>query len=411
VRAVIRASDPGLLLAASVDRDPLPPGLLNVVAAGKAARPMLDALLQKSGDRVRDVAVGSGGHPVPDEASVEAGRRALAVAAGARSRGEWLVVLLSGGASAMLEVPAAGVTLADLAATTQLLLTSGLPIAQMNAVRKHLSAIKGGQLGAVAGRTVTYALSDVHAPVEDDPSVIGSGPTVADASTYRGALDALDRAGVAERLPPQVREWLSAGASGAHPETPKPGDARLSESRFHIAGNRQTVVTAAAAEARARGYGVTTIERAIVGETRDAAKGFIDAAPRGDRPAALIGAGETTVTLPPQGPVRPGGRNQEFTLAAARRLADLAPAVFVSAGTDGIDGGTDAAGAFADDTTLRRAAAAGFDIDRVLREHASHDFFARLDDLLVTGPTGTNLGDLQVLLLGTTAGAVRSLGA
>jgi len=360
---------------------------------------MLDALVRAHGDRVRDVAIGNGGHPVPDAASVEAGLRALAVANAARLRGEWLIVLLSGGASAMMELPVDSVTLDELAATTRVLLASGLPIAQMNAVRKHLSAIKGGQLGAEARRTMTYALSDVHAPVENDPSVIGSGPTVADASTYQDAIDALERANLSVRVPSAVREWLAAGAAGTHAETPKPGDDRLRDSHVFIAGDRRTVVTAAAAEARSRGYDVTTIERPIVGEARDAAKAFIEAAPRGGRPTALIGGGETTVTLPADGPVGRGGRNQEFALAIARALPPLAPAVFVSAGTDGIDARTDAAGAFADDTTLRRAAAVGVEIDAALQAHASYDVFARLDDLLVTGPTGTNLGDVQVLLL------------
>ena len=361
---------------------------------------MLDALLRAEGERVRDVAIGSGGHPVPDDASVDAGRRALAVADAARARGEWLVVLLSGGASAMLEVPADGLTLDDIAGTTRLLLASGLPIASMNAVRKHLSSIKGGRLAQAAGQTATYALSDVHAPIEDDPSVIGSGPTVADASSYRDAIDALDRAGLTPRLPQAVRAWLSDGGAGAHPETPKPGDALLRQSSFVVIGNRRTVVNAAAAEARARGYDVAIVDHAIVGEARDAAESFVKSMPRSGRPAALIGGGETTVTLPAGGGVGRGGRNQEFALAAARHLVSLAPALLVSAGTDGIDGRTDAAGAFADDTTVRRAAAAGLDIDAALREHASYDFFARLDDLLVTGPTGTNVGDLQVLLMG-----------
>jgi hydroxypyruvate reductase len=399
VRAAIRASDPGLLLQSSLHQHFLPPGPLNVVAAGKGAQPMLDALLRAHGDRIRDVATGSGGHPVPNEESVDHGRRALAAANAACSRGEWLVVLLSGGASAMMEVPADGVTLEDVASTTKLLLASGLPIAQMNAVRKHLSSIKGGQLGAAAGRTITYALSDVHAPIEDDASVIGSGPTVADASTYRDVIYALARAGLMNRAPASVRERLSAGAAGELTETPKPGDPRLEHSSFFVAGNRRTVMHAAAGEARSRGYQVVSIDRPIIGETRDAAAAFVESVPPHPRPLAVVGAGETTVTFASGGPSRPGGRNQEFALAIARRLPPLGPVVFVSAGTDGIDGRTDAAGAFSDDTTVRRAEAAGLDIDGALREHASHDFFARLDDLLVTGPTGTNLGDLQVLLM------------
>jgi glycerate 2-kinase len=372
---------------------------MNVVAAGKAAEPMLDALHRSAGDRIRETAIAIGGHPVPDDASVAAGQRALGVARRAAAKGDWLVVLLSGGASAMMEVPVPGITLEDLAATTRLLLASGLPIASMNAVRKHLSAIKGGWLGAVAGQTLTYALSDVHFPIEDDPSVIGSGPTVADESRYDDALAALARADLTERVPDAVLAWLRAGAAGQQPETPKPGDARLAHVHFVVAGNRHTVLTAAAHEARSRGYHVTTIEAPIVGEARAAAAAFAQLAAQARRPAAFIGGGETTVTLPGGVPVRPGGRNQEFALAMAGRLAALGPAVFVSAGTDGVDGRTDAAGAFSDDTTVRRAESAGLDIAAALIAHTSHDFFARLDDLLITGPTRTNLGDIQVMLL------------
>ena len=355
--------------------------------------------MRTNGDRVRDVAIGSGGHPLPNDASVEAGRRALAAAAGARSRGEWLVVLLSGGASAMLEVPADGLTVQDVSATTELLISSGLPIAAMNAVRKHLSKIKGGALGAAAERVVTYALSDVHSPIEDDPSVIGSGPTVGDASRFQDALRGIEEAGLAPRIPACARDRLAAGARGEHAETPKPGDPRLAASQFVVAGNRRTVIDAAAVEARARGYAVITAEQPVVGEARHAAESFVQLAKGQRRSVAIIGGGETTVTLPSSG-ARPGGRNQEFALAAAPGLVALAPAVLVSAGTDGIDGRTDAAGAFADDTTVRRAEAAGLDLRAALREHASYSFFARLDDLLITGPTGTNLGDVQVLLIG-----------
>ena len=360
---------------------------------------MLDALLRRHGDRVRDAAIATGGHPIPNAASVDAGRRALAIANDARARGEWLVVLLSGGASAMLEVPAEGLTLQDLDAATRLLLSSGLPIAQMNAIRKHLSAIKGGALGAAAERVVTYAMSDVHAPIEDDPSVIGSGPTVADTSTFADALSAVDTSGLTARVPVAVREWLKAGARGAQAETPKPGDDRLAASEFVVIGNRRTLIQAAAEETRARGYHVVSIEEPLFGEARDAAVRFARFAHGRSRPAAILGAGETTVTLPAAG-AKPGGRNQEFVLAAASEMVSLAPAVLVSAGSDGIDGHTDAAGAFADDTTIGRAEAAGLDVRATLRDHASYDFFARLDDLLTTGPTGTNLGDIQVLLLG-----------
>ena len=167
---------------------------LTVVAAGKAAGPMADAFTKLHGSRIRTLLVSRGSHPLPDAASVDAARRALVLAADARARGDVLVVLLSGGASAMLAAPAEGLTLDDKIALTQVLLRSGLPIAAMNAIRKHVSAIKGGRLAAAAGRSITYAISDVHGPVEDDPAVIGSGPTVADPSTFAAALRALTSA-------------------------------------------------------------------------------------------------------------------------------------------------------------------------------------------------------------------------
>jgi hydroxypyruvate reductase len=398
VRAAIRASEPGRLLASALQHHPLSDSPVNVIAAGKAAPSMADAFLRAHG-RVHDVVIADGAHPVPDERSVESGRRALALAQAARARSEPVVLLLSGGASAMLAVPPAGLSLADKATATRTLLASGLPISAMNGVRKHLSAIKGGWLAAQAGRIVTFALSDVHAPVEDDPSVIGSGPAVADPSTFGDAVAAVRAAGLDRTLPAAVVRWLTDGAAGAHPETPKPGDPRLANAEVVVIGNRRTLLDAAAAASRDRGYRVERIADPIVGETAEAARRFLAHAPAGERPVALLGGGETTVTLPSGGRTGRGGRNQEFALAIAGGLPAHAPCVFVSAGTDGIDGPTDAAGAFADETTVGRAAAAGLDAAGALRAHASYDFFARLDDLLVTGPTGTNLGDLQVLLM------------
>ena len=321
---------------------------------------MAAAFMARYGSQTRELVVSRGGHPLPDAESFRAGAAALALADVNRARGDTLVVLLSGGASAMLAAPAAGVTLEQKIATTRELLRSGLPIAEMNAVRKRLSAIKGGKLAMRAGRSVTYALSDVHAPIEDDPSVIGSGPTVVDPPA--GAVDA----------------------------------------RFILAGSRRDAMRGAREAAAQLGYAVHVVAGPILGEARDAAAGFAarltGIAATTPAPWCVIASGETTVTLPADGGQGRGGRNQEFALALALRQPRLADYVFASVGTDGIDGPTDAAGAIADDRTLARAREKGLDAARALQAHDSYAFFQSLDDLVRTGPTGTNVGDLQICL-------------
>jgi glycerate-2-kinase len=376
---------------------------LTVVAAGKAARGMADAFARLHGGRVRDRFVADGAHPLPDARSAASGARALAMAREAAARGDALVVLLSGGASAMLCAPADPLSLDDKIEATRVLLRSGLAIAEINAVRKHLSAIKGGRLAACAGRCVTYAISDVHAPIPDDPAVIGSGPAVADASTYGDGVAALRGAGAWEAFPAAAREHLSRGARGELPETPKPGDARLARAEFVLAGSRRDAMEGARAAALALGYDVETIDAPVLGEASAAAASFIDrvrATPRARarRPLCVVASGETTVTLPAAGGTAIGGRNQEFALAVLPTLADLGVCALASAGTDGVDGPTDAAGAIADSTSLSRAVALGLDPGAALRAHDSHPFFRALGDLVVTGPTGTNVGDLQIFL-------------
>ena len=376
---------------------------------------MCDAFVRRHGDRVRDVVVARGSHPLPDQASAESGARALRLATETADRGDLLVVLLSGGASAMLSAPADGISLDDTIAVTRLLLASGLAIADMNAVRKHLSAIKGGQLGAVAGASITYAISDVHAPIEDDPAVIGSGPTVADPSTFADAERALRRAGLWDALPASVRSRVVRGVRGEVPETPKPGDRRLASAAFVLAGSRTDAMAGARDAASARGYEVACIDQPTIGESAAAAVLFLERvreiARRSSRPLCVVAAGETTVTLPLTGDVGVGGRNQEFALAAAPALADLGVCALASVGTDGIDGPTDAAGAIADSTTISRAAALGLTPAAFLARHDAHSFFAALDDLVVTGPTGTNVGDLQILVCGRSRGSKSSKGS
>jgi glycerate 2-kinase len=388
---------------------------LHVLAAGKAADAMAAAVAAAFGDSIRAgliVAPASeastprrferiaGAHPVPTEASEAAGRRALAFA---QSLGpdDDLLILLSGGASALMAVPADGITLDDKRRTTALLLRGGADIHALNTVRKHLSAIKGGRLAAATRATCrALAISDV---IGDDLSVIASGPTVPDASRFADALDIVTsfepRSGGA--FPDAVKRRLADGAAGSIDETPKPGDARLARTDTHVIGSRRDAMNGAVAEAGTRGYRVVRLDDAIVGEARIAAAGHMRAvmqiAAGIGRPACIVSSGETTVHVTGAGR---GGRNQEFVLAAAEILGQIEVAGAVaSVGTDGIDGPTDAAGAYADATTIDRALGEGLAPDRFLHDNNSYAFFEALGDLIHTGPTGTNVGDLQVILL------------
>lgn len=337
-------------------------------------------------------------HPYPGAQSEAAGRRALALAAESQ-RGGMLVVLLSGGASSLLAVPAAGLTLHDKIATAQALMNAGVPIAGLNCVRKHLSAIKGGRLAVAAGRSATLAISDVHGPIPDDPSVIGSGPTVGDPTTFEDALSVIRDARVAGHIPKNVMEHLARGSD----ETPPPADPRLADASFAVIGTRHLAMEAAARAARACGYQVAVESDATTGEARTAGAEFVRGAfARAERlrdPLCVIASGETTVQVTGTGR---GGRNQEFVLGALSRLA-RGPnhAVLGSIGTDGIDGPTDAAGAVADTESSHRAASALFDPGAALANNAAYDFFAALGDLIVWGPTGTNVGDIHVMLIGS----------
>jgi glycerate 2-kinase len=393
------------------------PARLYVLAVGKAAWPMAHAFAQSHGQAIqRGVIAGpvdrrtagqvphafeyfDAGHPMPNEASVAAGQRALELArlAGRTDDGQ-LVVLLSGGASALMVAPSEGVTLEDKVDTGRVLMRAGAAIGPLNCVRKHLSDVKGGRLGAAAGRSITLAISDVHGPIPDDPSVIGSGPTVADPTTFADALAIVrEVAGVPQR----VRDRLERGAAGDLIETIKPGDRRLARSTYAIIGNRVTALEGAKTAAEASGYIVVTIDRVIDGESRVAGRELVEHARRAaagaSRPLCILGAGETTVTVKGDGL---GGRNQELVLAAVPALADLGrPAVLASVGTDGVDGPTDAAGAIADSTTSERARRLGLDWESTLARNDAYHFFQPLGDLVRWGPTGTNVGDVQVLLI------------
>jgi hydroxypyruvate reductase len=384
-----------------------------LIAAGKAAPAMAAAASSALGTRVRGglvialppIAAPSSleaiaaEHPQPGPGSERAGLRALALGRNIATR-DSLLVLLSGGASSLMAAPAEGVTLEDKRQTTGTLLRAGADIHALNTVRKHVSAIKGGQLAAaVAAPCRTLAVSDV---VGDDPSVIGSGPTVGDASTFGDSADVLRRFGGFDLYPPAVVDRIARGARGEYPDTPKPRDRRLTRAETMVIGGRVDAMRGASAEADARGYRVVMIDAPVVGEARIAARSHIRHALARSatlpRPLCVISSGETTVTV--RGTGR-GGRNQEFALAVVDALATSAgDASLASVGTDGIDGPTDAAGAIVDATTLSRARAAGLrDAAAFLENNDAYAYFDILGDLIRTGPTGTNVGDLQVLLL------------
>ncbi len=346
------------------------------------------------------------GHPDPNDASIAAGRRALEIAR-LTEPDPSLVVLLSGGASALLVNPAPGLSLDDKMTTARVLMNAGVAIDGLNCVRKHLSALKGGRLGAEAWRSLTLAISDVHGPVPDDPSVIGSGPTVADPTTYADALDIVRRAeaGSSRRdaVPSAVVAHLERGARGAVPETIKPGDHRLSRAEFRIIGNRLTAIEGAQRAAERLGYTVAVLPGATHGEAREAGEKFLGEATRlasaVQGPVCVLAAGETTVNVKGSGR---GGRNQEFALALTPHLAGRSrPVTVASVGTDGIDGPTDAAGAIVDRSTLNRAVAVGNDWRAFLAGNDAYHFFGPLGDLIEWGPTGTNVGDLHVFLGGS----------
>lgn len=362
------------------------------VGAGLVAGPRADA-----SELPQSLTWFDASHPSPNAMSEAAGRRALALAEESRSRGV-LVVLLSGGASSMLAVPADGLSLADKVVTARVLMNAGAPIADLNCVRKHLSAIKGGRLAALARRTVTLAISDVIGPIADDPAVIGSGPTAADPTTHSDALAIARRLGVTASLPATVVAHLERGGD----ESPKPGDPQLVQSTYHVIGNRHIAMEGAARAARSCGYAVRIIDAPTDGEAREAGAAFATEAlgDPGEQPQCVIASGETTVHV--RGTGR-GGRNQEFALGAVSVLDAAQPkdgtVVLASAGTDGIDGPTDAAGAIVDVTTSARARERGLRPEAALASNGAYDFFAPLGDLIMWGPTGTNVGDLHVLLV------------
>jgi glycerate 2-kinase len=413
--AAVSAAYPGTCLPPALPPPPVH-GRLIVLAAGKAAGSMAESAeahyLDKLGrERLSGIAVTrhgyarparaiemiEAGHPMPDAAGLAAAERVLVLADSA-SRDDLVLVLLSGGASANWIAPARGISLEDKRTLTRALLASGATIGAINTVRKHLSRIKGGRLAAHAApaRVISLAISDVPG---DDPSVIGSGPTVPDASTLADA-----RAILAEhrlRAPPSITAALKDPGN----ESPKAGDPAFAHSEFHIVARPAESLAAAAEVARAAGYTPILLGADLEGDAREVAAGHarraIQLADAGKRTAILSG-GELTVTLKGNGR---GGPNQEYALALAIALAGRPGISAVAGDTDGTDGGAgkadDPAGAFVDQTTLQRARVLGLDPARFLAENDSTAFFERIGDLLSPGPTFTNVNDIRAVLVDT----------
>lgn len=384
------------------------------IGAGKASARMAVALEQRLGARLTGgsvvvkyghsaatsfIDIQQAGHPVPDLAGQHAAGQILTLLNQLTSD-DLVFVLLSGGASSLLPAPAPGITLADKQRTTALLLRSGATIHEINAVRKHLSAMKGGRLAAATrARMITLILSDV---LGDDLGTIGSGPTAPDETTYVEAIQTLRRYGLWKKVSPNVRTHLLKGQRGAYPESPKPGARIFRRVQNQIIGNNQAAVETVSRVAKHDGLHPLILTTSLQGEAREAAKWFgaigreiVTTGRPIRRPACLIAGGELTVTVRGNGR---GGRAQEFALAAARELAGLPNVWIAGFGTDGTDGPTDAAGAIVDGRSLARAAQLDVSpMDSLDRNDAFH-FFKTVGGLIHTGPTGTNVNDLYLLI-------------
>lgn len=427
-KAALASADAGAAVqrAVQLSRSKLTVGTLNfaladfdriyLLAVGKAAGSMAAALTSILSERLtggllvtkhghptsrsRHIRSVESAHPVPDTSGLEASVLVHEQLRQLNAR-DLLFVAASGGASALLPAPTSGLTLEMKQQTTDLLLQCGANIAELNTVRKHLSSLKGGRLAALAypATLVGLLLSDV---LGDDIGVIGSGLTAPDSTTFSDAIAVLNQYDLLNRIPPAVKRHLQAGVAGKIPETPKPGDPLFKTVHNRVVGSNRQALLAASRQARELGYKSTILTSSLSGEAREAAVVHASilrevrlfnspVAP----PACLLSGGETTVTIQGRGK---GGRNQEFALAAALALAGNPNVLVLSLGTDGTDGPTDAAGAYATGRTVERAAALGLDTRQHLTENNSYPFFDALGNLIRTGPTGTNVMDVHLLL-------------
>ena len=388
-----------------------------VVGTGKASAVMAQGLETILGDRisagavtvkyahtapVAQVKLHEAAHPIPDAAGVHGANAALQLVRQAGA-GDLVFCLLSGGGSALWPAPSTGISLAEKQRMTGLLIDCGARIDEINVIRKHLSGIKGGQLARLAApaRLITLVLSDV---VGDRLDAIASGPTVPDPTTFRDCLNILAHYDLLDRAPDSIRDHLQRGLAGRVAETPKAGDPVFELGQTVIVANNRLALRAARQAAEARGYTTLLLSSTLEGEARHVARMHAAIAQEichsGQPvapPACIISGGETTVTVRGDGK---GGRSQEFALAAALHVAGLDDTVVLSGGTDGSDGPTDAAGALVDGRTLARAEALGLQAEAFLHRNDAYHFFQALDDLLLTGPTGTNVMDMHIVLVG-----------
>lgn len=388
-----------------------------VVGGGKAGASMSTAIEAILGDRItqgwvnvkyahvlptQHITLHEAGHPVPDEAGVQGTRRILDLLEAATEQ-DLVLCVISGGGSALLPAPVNGITLAEKQALTKRLLQCGATINEINAIRKHISAIKGGHLARLAAPAtiITLLLSDV---IGDPLDIIASGPTAPDPNTFQDCLAILQKYDLLEDIPSAVATTIRQGMAGEIPETPKPGDPVFAHTQNFIVASNGIAARAAAERALELGYHPLIVSTFVEGETREVAKmhaAIVKEIQHSGQPvpapACIITGGETTVTIQGQGL---GGRNQEFVLAAAIEISGLERVVVLSAGTDGTDGPTDAAGAVADGMTLRRTQQGGLDPLTALRNNDAYHFFEALHDLIKTGPTHTNVMDLRIMLVG-----------
>jgi hydroxypyruvate reductase len=405
--AAIAAALPDKTLPAYLPKPPK--GRTLVVGCGKAAASMAKAVedhwpgelsgmvVTRYGYHVptKRIEVVEAAHPVPDEAGRKAAERMLKMVQGLSAE-DLVLFLVSGGGSALLPLPAPGLTLADKQAINKALLKSGANITEMNCVRKHLSAVKGGRLAAACApaKVITLAISDIPG---DDPAVIASGPTVADATTFADAVAILEKYGITE--PKAVVDHLRA----AKEETPKPGDPRLAKNELHMVAAPQMSLEAAAQIARKAGVTPVILGDAIEGEAREVAMvhaGIARQVKRHGQPAktpcVLLSGGETTVTVRGKGR---GGRNAEFLLALAVALASESGIHALAGDTDGVDGTEDNAGAVLTPDSLAKAAGRNLDAKKMLADNDGYSFFSGIGDLVITGPTLTNVNDFRAILI------------
>lgn len=353
------------------------------------------------GEKLRYIRCQEAGHPLPDENGLKGALEMMKMLRHLNEE-DLVIFLISGGGSALLPAPIAGITLKEKQKVTDLLLRCGATIQEINTLRKHLSLLKGGGLAKLTfpATLISLILSDV---VGDPLDAIASGPTVPDPTTFKDCAEILDRYNLWSKIPSAVAKHIREGLKGKREETLKAGAEAFKKVTNIIVGNNLLAMKAAQQKARSLGYKTLLLSSRIIGETREVAKVHTAIAKEVlatgiplSPPACILSGGETTVTLKGKGK---GGRNQEFALAAALDIVGIKGVVILSAGTDGTDGPTDAAGAFADGETVLRAKARGLMAETYLAQNNSYPFFKRLGDLFITGPTGTNVMDLRVILI------------